>query len=266
MPNYELHKKICDDILSYPLEQKEYSEEWCGLYVDGTSKLTFEQANPAFHSFRLYGKKKYPIILFVSLFNDKTELDKILSKYDNVIVWSIKPLESPEEYNEWMFNICFKLIWEKFEKIYTFQEDGFLIKEGFEDFFDEGKFDYIGAPWNVDHELISPYINCPKLRVGNGGCSLRLRSKMLECIKLIQVTYSGQHQVFKGIKIGGEIKQNNSWLAEDILFCTTGFGNNIFKPVAYNEARKFSHEPIDSKLYFDKENLERPLAWHKCDF
>ncbi|NCV18990.1 MAG: hypothetical protein EBW42_09525 [Rhodobacterales bacterium] len=61
------------------------------------------------------------------------------------------------------------------EKILIYQEDSFLFKKNINDFL---SFDFIGAPFpkNVN--------DTPNL-VGNGGFSLRTKSKMLEVISKI---------------------------------------------------------------------------------
>ena len=65
----------------------------------------------------------------------------------------------------------------KGEKILIYQEDSILFKNNIQDFL---KYDFIGAPFNKrsDDTLNS---------VGNGGLSLRSKSKMLEVINLIPV-------------------------------------------------------------------------------
>ncbi|MEK6879535.1 MAG: DUF5672 family protein, partial [Nanoarchaeota archaeon] len=102
------------------------------------------------------------------------------------------------------------------------------------------------------------------LRGVNGGMSYRTMTEVKKCVEYVN-NKGGQHKYFSGVKINGEIKQNNSWLAEDLMFCSVGFTFDIFKEVPAQEAKKFSHEPIEYSLYSDKNNPSRPYCWHKCD-
>ena len=82
------------------------------------------------------------------------------------------------------------------------------------------KYDYVGAPWGNSPKGINNF-------VGNGGLSLRKKSKMFEVIQ-------------KDI--------NNNNLPEDVYFsCTDKV--KLFKP-SFQEAKLFSVEQLFSKVTF----------------
>lgn len=262
--DFELLNKIKQDILNEPLIEKAYSEDFCGVFVDGTSKLKFENVDFSFHSFRIYSQYAYPIFLFISYSNSEDEICKLIEKYKHLNIILIPPLKTSFEYNYWMFNSCFQLVPSKFSKVYTFQEDGCLIKSGWEDFVTKGDYDMIGAPWKKDIQVLTKKGYLGPLRLCNGGVSYRKREKMIECSNLVQKE-GGQLDFFCGICIDGQIRQNNGWLAEDAMFSSIGWGYDIFKPVGLLEAMEFSLEPITFSLYNSKADPLRPFNFHKID-
>lgn len=84
-------------------------------------------------------------------------------KFNNIGTNSITKLE----YSELMKTSSF---WKSVygEKILIFQSDSILLRSGIDEFL---KWDYIGAPWSKPKE---------NKWVGNGGLSLRTKSKMIE--------------------------------------------------------------------------------------
>lgn len=101
-----------------------------------------------------------------------------------------------------------------------FQTDTLVLnKENLNKFLD---YDYVGAPWG--------HIPVANERVGNGGLSIRKKSKMLEIIH--NIPYSGQN--------------------EDLYFCYNP-NNALYKP-SVEEAMQFSVE----EMFFDK-----PFGCHK---
>jgi hypothetical protein len=64
------------------------------------------------------------------------------------------------------------------ENLLCFEVDSILCRPGIDEFLG---YDYVGAPW---HEYFSP---SPRVRVGNGGLSLRRRSTMIEICEPIIV-------------------------------------------------------------------------------
>jgi hypothetical protein len=106
------------------------------------------------------------------------------------------------------------------ETFLVFQTDSLILENNKEliNFF--LKYDYVGAPWFWSPKGINNY-------VGNGGLSLRKKSKMIEIIEK-------------------DIDNNN--LAEDVYFsCTNKV--NLFKP-SQQEAKFFAVEHIYSEVTF----------------
>lgn len=251
---------IRKDILSCPLPHQAESNSFCFVYVDGTSNLTFEECNATLHSARLYSAFNYTIYLYVSVLNDKLEIDKIVEKYPNTIVYFINPLENSFHYNEWYFNTLFPSLPDYAERVFSIQSDGLLLKSGWENFVRDDS--YIGAPWRAEIEIMTNEGSFKsKNRVGNGGMAYKRRSKMLKVLDYVNAR-GGQHNYFRGIKINGKLMQNNSWLAEDAMF-SLGFEIGIFKLVSEEKAREFAHEPLELETYISKINL--PYCFHKID-
>lgn len=262
--DYEKLKSIKEDLLKEPLLSKENSTAFCGLYVDGTGKLTFELADAPFHAFKAYSEYNYPVYLFVSIENDKNEIEKIVKKYPDTRVYSIAPLKTILLYNEWFFNCPWFYIDPKYERVCTFQEDSGIISRGWENYFIHKDWDFIGAPWRSDIKALAHNYELKTLKVCNGGMSVRKVKSMIKVVQFVN-EYRGQHKFFKGVQINGTVKQDNSWLAEDLMACSVGFTFDIFKPLTEEDARKFGHEPIELNLYMDKNNLLRPKSFHKVD-
>jgi len=262
--DHEKLEIIKKDILTAPIGLKRSSSDICGLYVDGTGKLTFDIADAPFHAFKAYSQYDYTVYLFIAGNNNKEEIKKIFDKYPNTRVYNIPPLTNALYYNEWMYNYPWFVIDPKHMGVLTFQEDGMLIKPGWEEYVIKGDYDYIGAPWKSEIQALAVEYLKPTW-VGNGGLSYRKIDSLKKCLEYVN-NRGGQHKFFKGIKINGVTQHNSSWLAEDILFASVGFTYNFFKDVNIEEAARFSLEPIEFSLYMDKDNPLRPLGFHKCDF
>jgi hypothetical protein len=87
------------------------------------------------------------------------------------------------------------------------------------------KYDYVGAPWDLQHQKSEVKLLNGQV-VGNGGLSLRKKSKMLEIIK----------------------KETRRYLPEDLFFsCTTEV--ELYKP-SFEEAKFFSMEQVFSYASF----------------
>ena len=93
-----------------------------------------------------------------------------------IIKLDIDDIDHIEKYNELLTSTSF---WELFtgEKILIHQEDSCIFKSNINDFI---RFDYIGAPWNIDKEWVQK--SGLKIALGNGGFSLRNRQMMIDII------------------------------------------------------------------------------------
>lgn len=92
------------------------------------------------------------------------------------------------DYNSLLKSIEF---WESFEEehILIFQSDSFMLESNIDFFL---QFDYIGAPWNWSYDPNFKDPRYPDLSIfkngGNGGFSLRKKSKMIEILSKIDTS------------------------------------------------------------------------------
>ena len=145
---------------------------------------------------------------------------------------------TPSSYSDLLYTEEF---WNNFigDKLLIHQEDSIIFHHDIEPFLE---YDFIGAPWPKEQDT-------NKNLVGNGGFSLRTKSKMLECIKKIKV---------ENVKIGKSTKDymintNSTTLPEDVFFTTAMIDFKIGKVAKWDVAKEFSQETIVSK---------RPLGGH----
>jgi hypothetical protein len=151
--------------------------------------------------------------------NSEFSLDNNRIQLNNLNVSNL----SHKEYNK----LCTTA--EFIEKIPTeiflkFETDSMLCPSEKNLIYDFMKYDYVGAPWLKKRESDDPFNG----KVGNGGLSLRRKSKMLEIIK--NVPYP-------------------DGLAEDEYFCIYNTVVPLYRP-AYEEAQLFSMETCYSPRCF----------------
>ena len=121
---------------------------------------------------------------------------------------------------------CNTLIYKEIQTEYflIFQVDTMICSSEKNLIYDFMKYDYVGAPWLKTLGSRNPFDG----KVGNGGLSLRRKSKMLEIIK--NVPYP-------------------DGLAEDEYFCIYNTLVPLYRPV-YEEAQRFSMETCYSAQCF----------------
>jgi hypothetical protein len=127
----------------------------------------------------------------------------IVLQYDNL---------TPSEYSKLLTTRSF---WEKIhgETVLIHQEDSYIFHNIIEPFL---KYDYIGAPWPMSQ-------NDNSHGVGNGGFSLRKKSKMLEVIDKIKPSeLKVNSHTLKYIK-----NTNSTFLPEDVYFSKSMIDYNI---------------------------------------
>jgi len=125
-----------------------------------------------------------------------------------------------------------KDFWNNFkgEKLLLYQEDTYLFhSNNIEQFLE---YDYVGASWPVNQD---DNIN----GVGNGGFSLRSKSKMIECINKVDP--------IKDLKLGSSTinymrSSNNDFIPEDVFFSKSMLDFNIGKVATRDIANQFSQE------------------------
>ena len=122
------------------------------------------------------------------------------------------------------------------EKILIYQEDSFIFKNNIQDFM---RFDFIGAPFpkNVN--------DTPNL-VGNGGLSLRSKSKMLEVIEKISL----ENTIFNSSTLNYMKIVNLQFPPEDVYFSKNMQELEIGKVADWNTAFQFSTESINNPNSF----------------
>lgn len=150
-----------------------------------------------------------------------------------------------------------KEFWNNFngEKLLLYQEDSYMFHNRIDEFL---KYDYVGAPWPIHQD---EHINQKEYGVGNGGFSLRSKSKMIEVINKVDWQ--------KNLKLGPMLTQymkntNNYIIPEDVYFSKSLLEKNIGKVATRNVAINFSQEtqkspdPLGGHNFFLADNNKLP--------
>ena len=160
---------------------------------------------------------------------------------------------TPSEYSKLLMT---KEFWNRFngDKLLVYQEDTMLFHSNINPFL---KYDYVGAPWSSEQDDNS-------YGVGNGGFSLRTKSKMLECIEKINPT---------SLKLGKSTlnymkNTKSTYIPEDVYFSKAMIDNNIGVVAKRNIAREFSQEtqksinPLGGHNFWlaDKNIIKKPYV------
>ena len=124
------------------------------------------------------------------------------------------------------------------ETFLIFQTDSMILKENKDKINDFMEYDYVGAPWPKTMGILG------KMQVGNGGLSLRKKSKMIELLKYKDKGIDTEYPRLCG-KYIAEDQFFNGYLVKDIT---------VYKP-SIEKAKEFSIEAI----YY-----EHPFGIHKC--
>jgi hypothetical protein len=176
-----LLRKICIDTLCIDVIEKTNSNLFCGVYIEGRNReINTIEDEAAFRSFKIFSQNNYPYFVLSpngeNLFNNNPEYKKSRAYHIK-----IPELNSHDSYSQFMIKHLWDYIPEEFHKILFFHPDGFLIKEGWEQFVLDGQIDYIGSAWchtpriEILHEGQWKLINLPAIQCGNGGFSFRNR-------------------------------------------------------------------------------------------
>lgn len=251
--------RIANDIMSAKLDiiNKEKSDEFCAIYVEGRNReINYLEDFMSLKSFKLYSKYNYPIFAFV--YNDKNFLDDnawLLNQW-RINIIKIPEIKTLQDYSKFCIkDLYFKLPnWA--EKCITLQPDALMLKNGWEEFINNNKFEFIGAHWQhltklevkTDNGWQAMAFN-PVYGV-NGGASFRKASKM----RLISTKFDNY--------ILRQINDNN--LSEDSFYSYLGFNWGICKYPTLKECDLFSKDPLTNEIYEDKKNL--PFMGHYFKF
>ena len=116
----------------------------------------------------------------------------------------------------------------------VFQTDSMIIKKNKDiiNYFLE--YDYVGAPWLITAYNLTK--NCSY--IGNGGFSLRRKSKMLEIIENVEWNSSNNF-----------IESNYDNIYEDLYFCKK-YNNIIVNKPEYNKALMFCVDEVYNEVAF----------------
>jgi hypothetical protein len=130
------------------------------------------------------------------------------------------------------------------EKILIYQSDSFIFKGNL---FDFQEWDYIGAPFQIN--------SIEGHNVGNGGLSLRSKSKMIEVLDKVDLS----HNVYRDFVNNYKKKKELDNYPEDVVFSQNMQKLNIGKVADFETAKKFC---IDSIYYEDSFGMH--AMWYSC--
>jgi len=117
------------------------------------------------------------------------------------------------------------------ETFLIFQTDSIILKENKDKINDFLQYDYVGAPWPKTMGILG------KMEVGNGGLSLRKKSKMLELLK-----YKKKYNDLI-IAVDDE-RKFGKYIAEDKFFNGYYVKEVFINKPSFNESKQFSVECI----------------------
>jgi hypothetical protein len=250
-------KEVCNYILSQPAEEKEPSNEFAFVFVDGRPNVDFStlEYQAMIHSCRAFSKFRYPIYGFVN------HIYGLLDATNEVIGYKIQELNSLEEYSKFMIEKVFSMLPNNIKHIITIQADGMLLRNGWEDFVIKNDFDLLGSHWRhttgLDYLTVdNVYKRAPFPNVY--GCNLGFSFRKLAKIKEIL-------RRFRHIKFR---QSGDSNCPEDVFFSFLGF--NHFKQGDYpsplcklptlKECDLWATDPLTLDIWKDKENW--PFGFH----
>ena len=113
------------------------------------------------------------------------------------------------------------------EMFLVFQTDSMIIPENKDKIYEFMEYDYVGGPWPETNYIVP-------LHVGNGGFSLRRKSKMLELLTHRDAEYLKHKNIEKGLK----------YYIEDVFFCGIYHEGIEVKKPTYEKAKEFSVESV----------------------
>lgn len=237
--------KICFDILSQPIIDKKFSEDFCGIWIDGRNRnINYIEDLASIYSFYLYSKKLYPLLLFCYNNNSKL-LEGLLINDLPISIIKISEINSHKKYSDFCkFELPF-LIPDKYQRLLFLQTDSFLIKNGWEDYINSINVDYIGSAWlhspNIEFCNVDKWYNISSLvppRVGNGAISYRTLHNMRNISKQYR------HVVLR------EMGTENKEPSEDLFY--SYFTQLIGKLATVEQAQKFVVDPLTLEEYNKK--------------
>lgn len=130
------------------------------------------------------------------------------------------------DYNNLLLNSNF---WNKLsgEKILIYQSDSFIFKNNISEFLE---WDYIGSPFPKKELILATH------QVGNGGLSIRSKSKMLEVLEKVTLNDNNYSKIVNNYKKS----KNLDNYPEDIVFSQNMQQMGIGRVANYETAKSFS--------------------------
>jgi len=182
-----------------------------------------------------------------------------------------KNFDSITTYNHMLLSIWFYKLFSNYKYILIHQLDSFVFKDELM-YWVEKNYSYIGAPW------IQANIGIEKLKVGNGGFSLRNIKDCISVLKSSKKIHSLKNYILRnkqskkslywlrGIKhfIASDTFRTihtNIFVNEDKIFGIAGYRLKFFKIPNEEIALKFSFEKQPKKLYKNN-NYNLPFGCH----
>lgn len=206
---------------------------------------------------------EWNVILFHGTKNEEYAriiVNKLNSQYNDRITMVNLNVENltNEEYNQLL--VTKSIIYENIlcETFIVFQTDSMIFKEYAHLLNDYLEYDYVGAPWPIDDREVEK--SCGY--IGNGGFSLRKKSKMLEIIEKIDYTPAVNEDMYFNIPYDN-IQMNRPSYDKAALFSVEGvFREHAFachKPCLFFLDRMRAHYPefntLESLQYIIEDDL-----------
>lgn len=241
--------RICSETLLTQNLKKESSDNFAAVFVEGRDRFVNSiEELAAIWSFKVFSKFNYPVYLLVN--NDTNILggDQEFLNCLRIKVIKIPELNSLDAYSDFCIkNLYTKYLPPEIDNLLHIQSDGFLMKDGWEEFVLDNGFDYIGAHFRhfpaiktID-DLGKPLFTEFKGRqIGNGGFSFRKLSKM----KLISEKYSNYKMIERGTE--------NKLPPEDVFFSFFGFNDSTLKLPSLKDCDVFCQDPLTLSAFINK--------------
>lgn len=239
------NKEIVDFIIDKPTQKITTNKKYTALIVEPREHKALEFV---LTNFMQNLNNDWGFIIFHSITN-KTFVENImntsLAKYKNkttLVNLNVNNNNFTMKHYSTMF--YHKSFYEYIptETFLVFQTDSMILSENKDQIYKFLKYDYVGAPWKETDPLLIDKTTY----VGNGGLSLRKKSKMLKMLK------------YKKMAIETKNNYYGKYIAEDRFF--NGYNNTIRKII------NFKLPSIKEALFFSIEGIynSSPFGIHKC--
>lgn len=246
--------KVCNFILSQNNTEKQDSNIFCGIYIEGRDREinTLEDIT-ALHSFKVFSKFNYPIYYFInndSNFIEEIEYEGYIKNGCRIEIIKIPPINSLDEYTNFCVKDLYNFIPKDYKYVVHLQPDAMLLKSGWEEVILNKNWAYIGSPWQHSPAIEYQDNNgnwrdfMNPVRVGNGGFSIR----RLDFCRAASNCY-------KDLRIREKYAPNNKIPPEDLFFSVLAYPD----VPTIQEANKFCCDPLTPEI-FNSSNI--PFGFH----